>query len=753
MTGSRLSRLLRPKSLAFVGGAAAERAVDACRSMGFDGEMWGVNPRRRLRDLPTATSVSELPTVVDAAFVGVSRHAAVSVVKELAALGAGAAVCYASGFAESGPKGAALQRELAAAAAGMPLVGPNCYGTLSAVTGAALWPDLHGLTRCERGVALISQSGNIAVNLTMQRRGLSVAHVVTVGNQADVGLSEAFEALAADESVTGVGLYAEEIDDIGRFAAACAKARRRRLPVAILKAGASQASRAIAVTHTGSMAGSDAAYDALFRRLGARRVRTVSELLDTLAVLCTVGPLPGRRLVSLSCSGGEAALMADRARDYDVSFPLFAADHRRCVEASLDGRVTAVNPFDYHTFIWGDEARLTECFNTVLRGGLGSDGPKRPSDAARDRSKPEQSPPIPACGAKRPFDAAVLVLDFPADGLDRSRWQPTLTAFGSACAASGTPGVLVASMAENLPAEARARAAELGLTSCVGFDNALVSLEAAALFGRTLANSGRVSEPLMPPAEGCRPPVSSATGPSAGRGLVTLPEHEAKALLAAAGVAVPQGRVVSSASDAVAAAAEIRRPVVVKAGGLDHKSDSSGVAVGLDTSAAVVAAAGRLGAVGDGSVLVEAFVSDAVAELMVSVRSSPPVGMLLTLGAGGTLVEVLNDTASLLLPASGREVRSALRSLRLWPLLEGHRDRPPAALNAVVATVAALTSLVRDNRGITEVEINPLLATSNSAVAVDALIVAASPARGVPTDAASTAHNPRAQSAAALPGR
>jgi len=470
--------------------------------------------------------------------------------------------------------------------------------------------------------------------------------------------------------------------------------------------------------------------------------------------------------------------MADRARDYDVLFPLFAADHRLRVEASLDWRVTAVNPLDYHTFIWGDETRLTECFSAVLRGGLGADGPERPSDAARDRSQPGQSLPIPAGGVERPFDAAVLVLDFPADGLDRSRWQPTLTAFGSACAASGTPGVLVASMAENLPAEARARAAELGLSSCVGFDSALASLEAAALFGRTLAGSCRALEPLMAPAEARPPPVSAVAGPSAGRGLVTrrrpdramppgrrvagpsadrglvtLPERDAKALLSAAGMVVPQGRVASSVSDAVAAAAEIGRPVVVKACGLDHKSESSGVAVGLDSSAAVATAAGRRGAVGDGSVLVEAFGQDAVAERMVSVRSAPPVGMLLTLGAGGTLVEVLDDTAGLLLPASPREVRAALRSLRLWPLLEGHRGRPPAALDAVVAAVAALTSLMRDNSGITEVEINPLLATPTSAVAVDALIVAASPARDSSTDAAGTAHNPRAQPAAALPGR
>ena len=365
MTG-RLDRLLRPRSLAFVGGAAAELAIDACRSFGYAGDMWAVNPRRELRGLPTLASVSELPAGPDAAFVGVGRHAAVEVVRALAAAGTGAAVCHASGFAETGKAGAALQAELVDAAAGMPLVGPNCYGTLSAVAGAALWPDVHGLARCQSGVALVSQSGNIAVNLTMQRRGLDVAHVLALGNQADVGVAEALEALVADEAVTGVGLVVEAVDDVERFAAAVHSARERSLPVVALKLGASQASSVIAISHTASLVGEAAAYDALFARLGVRRVHTVPELLDSLSVLCAVGPLRGNRLASMSCSGGEASLVADRARCRDLAFPSFAPDHADRVASALDGRVAVTNPLDYHTFIWGDEARLTACFGAVL---------------------------------------------------------------------------------------------------------------------------------------------------------------------------------------------------------------------------------------------------------------------------------------------------------------------------------------------------------------------------------------------------
>lgn len=707
---ARLARLLRPRSLAFIGGEAAGLAIEATRSFGFQGDIWAVNPRRRLRDAHTVASVADLPDGIDAAFVGVGHDVAADVVRELAAKGAGAAVCYASGYAETGPPGAARQRELVEAAANMPLVGPNCYGTLSAVTGAALWPDLHGLARTDSGVAIVSQSGNIALNLTMQRRGLAISHVVSLGNQAGVGLAEVFEALVADPAVTGVGLYVEAIDDVGRFAAAAGEARRRCLPVVVLKAGATEASEAIAVTHTGSLVGSDAAYDALFRQLGASRVRTVGELLDTLGLLAVAGPLTGNRLVSLSCSGGEAALVADRGRNYQVVFPAFAADHRDRVAATLDGRVTVTNPLDYHTFIWGDAARLIECFGTVLAGA-----PAAEESGGSERSGGERGD---ESDADRPFDAALLVLDFPVAGLDRSRWWPTLDAFGAACAATGTPGVLVASMAENLPDEARTRAAGLGLAACGDIDNALAGFEAAAALGRLPAGTPSLSAVPLPMSARSQPAGESSTR--------VLSESEAKQRLAGAGIAVPPGRLVP-AGEAVAAAADIGYPVAVKATGLAHKSDLGGVAVGLTSPPDVADAAARIGGLGDGTVMVEAFIGKAVVELMVSVRSAAPVGMLLTLGAGGTLVELLDDTACLLLPVVPDAVREALGTLRAWPLLAGHRGRPPAAVDAVVEAVGALGSLVRDDRDIVEVEINPLLVTAERAVAVDALIVTANP--------------------------
>ena len=762
----RLGRLLRPGSIAFVGGETAGRAADQCRALGFEGDMWMVNPRRAPRPgLPTVASVADLPAAVDAAFVGVNRSAAVEVVRDLAAAGGGGAVCHASGFAETGGRGAVLQRELVAAAARMPVVGPNCYGTLSAVTGAALWPDQQGLSRCERGAAFVTQSGNIALNLTMQQRGLDVAYVAALGNQADVGVEEVLEALAADEAVTAVGLCIEALSDPARFVEAVGRARARGVPVAALKSGVTLAGGAIAATHTSSLVGDDDAYDALFRRLGVRRVESIPELLDTLAVVTAVGALGGNRLVSLSCSGGEAALVADGARSRDLIFPAFGADHRDRVAATLNEMVAVTNPLDYHTFIWGDRGRLEACFTAVLAGG---------------------------------FDAALLVLDFPRAGLDRSRWWPTLAAFGAASAATGVPGLVAASMAENLPAEARTAAAEAGLAAVGGIDAALSGLEAAVELGRgpgsgdsgrpgrLLASGGspvssaimagtgpggspafstpRVSPPGSNPnpASGASPAgpaelpalladsadLSASSDPGSAGACgepVRLSEPEAKALLASVGIDVPAGEVVT-ADGAAEAAARIGYPAVVKAIGLDHKTDAGGVAVNLQDAEAVASAAARLAALSpDGTVLVESMVSDGLVELLVSVRSSHPVGWLLTLGAGGELVEVLDDTACLLLPESPEAVRAALERLRVWPLLAGgFRGRPAAAVDAVINVVGCLTDLVRDRPEMIEIEVNPLVVTADRAVAVDALAVVggAEDASGVPNP---TGQSPRSR--------
>lgn len=668
---NRLARLLAPGSIAVIGGRPAALAVEQCLALGFEGEIWPVHPTRSdLAGIPTVPTVADLPGSPDAALVAVNRHATIDAVAALAALGAGAAVCYASGFAEVGGVGVDLQADLVAAARSMPVVGPNCYGTVAATVGAALWPDQQGLRRTGRGVALVTQSGNIALNLTMQSRRMAISHVLTVGNQADVGLEECVEVLVGDPTVSAIGLHMEALGDVARFESACLRASAADVPVVVLKTGSSTLAAGIAVSHTASMVGDATAYRALFERLGVRQVRSIPELLDTLAVLDGLGGIGGRRLVSMSCSGGEASVVADRAESMDLDFPAFDDDHAVRITDTLSDLVAVSNPLDYHTFIWGDRERLSATFTAVMDG---------------------------------PLDAAMLVLDFPSAGLDGSGWWPTLGAFADAGQATGTPGVVVASMAENLPPEVEAAADEAGLVAVRGIGEALTALEASAWWG-----GRRDRPPLL---------VVDPFDPTATR---TLYEVEAKDLLEAVGVPVPRRQVVT-AVDAVGAWERGAATVVVKATGITHKTEAGGVAVGLADAAAVSAAIESMGLDDDDQVLVEEFVDDAVAELLVSVRREPPVGWFLTLGIGGTLVELLSDTAGLLLPVDSEDVLAALRGLAAWPLLVGHRGSPPADLDALVGTIMGIAGALHARPDLVELECNPVLARPCGAVVVDAL--------------------------------
>ncbi|SVB60187.1 uncharacterized protein METZ01_LOCUS213041, partial [marine metagenome] len=188
---SSLDRLFAPKTIAFFGGNDAAEAIQQCRSLSFAGEIWPVNPKRNtLCGLRCYRSVSELPSAPDASFIAAPPAASVAIIRELRLLGAGGAVCYASGFAELNEAGAELQQQLRDAAGDMAVIGPNCHGFLNYLDGVALWPDPHGGATTNLGVALVTQSGNFGINLSMQQRGLDIGYVISIGNKSCLGLHE-----------------------------------------------------------------------------------------------------------------------------------------------------------------------------------------------------------------------------------------------------------------------------------------------------------------------------------------------------------------------------------------------------------------------------------------------------------------------------------------------------------------------------------------------------------------------------------
>ncbi len=674
MSVADLRRLLAPKSIAVVGGAAAERVVRQCLNLGFDGPIWPVHPtRQEMAGVVCLPSLDALPDTPDAVFLGVNRHATVLAMSTLRSLRAGGAVCYGSGFAESGETD--LQRDLLDAAGDLPFFGPNCYGYVNTFDRVALWPDEHGCRSFERGVAIVSQSGNVACNLTFQQRGLRLAMMVTVGNQANLGTEDAIEALLDDHRVTAIGLFLEAVRDPQRFATVARRANAQGIPIVALQTGRSAAGARIAASHTGSMAGRAAAYDALFARYGVATVRTPAELLETLKLLDMGGRLSGSRLVSLSCSGGEASLVADRSDGSVLAFEPFDDGHQARIEATLSELVSVSNPFDYHTFMWGDSAAMTATFGAVMDG---------------------------------PQDATMLVLDAPTGTHnDAGSWYVAADALADAAAATGRRGVVVATMTECLNEPLRDHIAGRGLVPLMGLAEALVALEVAVTIGRR-----------------CDPPHAPVAAPVATR---LVDEAAAKDMLRRLGVGVPEGRVIASAgtvpavADVLAAAVEVGYPVTLKALGMAHKSEQGGVYVGLGDSTALTNVLAAM-PMTDRGYLVESTVTDVVAEVLVAVRRDPPIGWLVSLGFGGVTTELWGDVVHLLAPVTPDDVRSALGMLRSAPLLHGFRGRPPADIDALVALVVRLTESVVGT-DVVEVELNPVLVGRSGAIAVDALLI------------------------------
>ena len=680
-----MGRLLAPRRIAVVGGEAAEEVVLASRAIGFDGEIWPVHPTRRsLAGLPCVPDVASLPATPEAAFVAVSSERTVQVVGELARIGTGGAVCHASGFAESGGRGIGLQQELVAAAGAMPLLGPNCLGLLNYLDGVALWADQHGGTRVSSGVGLIAHSGNIGQNLTMQRRGLPVAQLVNLGNSANTGVPDVLEAMLQDPRITAVGLLLESIPDPVALARVAEEALRRRVPVVALKAGSSSLGAQATLGHTASVAGPDALFDALFRRLGFARVHELATLLETLKMLHVHGALPKARITSASCSGGEAAHVADLAVHRRVELPALPVDTEERLRKVLGERVAVRNPLDYHTYIWGDLDALT-CAFTELLGSA--------------------------------FDAHLLVVDLPRDDrCDPASWRVTVDAYIAAQRNTGARAAVVSSLAEGMPEPLAQELFSLGIVPLQGIGDALSAVKAAARIGAFQAGAGTWKPPYPPTPVGEEP-------------VVQLDEAEAKAVLATAGVCVPAGMAVTPA-EAGAAADSVGYPVVVKvlSSTIAHKTDLAGVQVGLHSRDQAESAVAGMEALGE-RFLVEAMVTDAVAEILVSVRSDPHTGLVLTVGAGGVLVEVFQDAASLLLPTSREEVCRALRALHVWPLLDGARGRS-ADVDSVATAILGIAECARDLSGaLVELEVNPLIACTGRAVAADALLRLSRPLR------------------------
>ena len=667
--------------MAVFGGREACEVVRQCKRMGFAGDIWPVHPSREtVEGYRCYRDVSALPGIPDANFIGVNRHATVGIVDSLSRVGAGGAVCYASGFNEVAD-GEALNDALLAAAGSMPILGPNCYGLINYLDGALMWPDQHGGERVERGVALFSQSSNIGLNLTMQSRGLPIAYLLALGNQAQTGLADALEAALDDPRVTAVGLYIEGFVDVPAFERAMRRATEQRVPVAALKSGASNQGARITQSHTASMAGSDEAADALFARLGIARVHDLDTLIEVLKLLHVHGPLAGNRLCSMSCSGGEASLMADAVISRDLVFPELNMAQHQAVADTVHELVSVSNPLDYHTFDWNREEELCATYSAML-----------------------------GCG----FDLSLLVLDFPrADRCDLKTWGPAVSAISRAAHDTDVPTAVVASLPESMPESVARQLIADGIVPLCGLRQALDAAQAAATIGAAWQR---------------QLPDTALPGPSRATGhvLTRVDEWQAKVELAQAGLTVPRGQRVRSLKALMAAAQSLDFPLALKVCDADiaHKSEHNAVILNIRDQDALSGYGQDLFARYP-QLLVEEMVTDAVCEMIVGVSQDPAIGPWMLLGSGGIQAELAPDRTVVLLPADCAMLERALASLKAYPLLVGFRGTPiadTAALLQALQQVGEFALARKDS--LVELELNPLLVRpkGKGVVAVDALL-------------------------------
>lgn len=691
-----LKRLLSSQHIAFLGGDRAGLAIRCCKVAGYAGRMFAIHPKKtELEGVPCVPRICDLPFGPDAAFISIPADNTIAAVRDLADMGGGGAVCYASGFAELGDVGQRRNEALLAAAHDLAVVGPNCFGVINYVNHGSLWPTHYPLQATTRGAAVIGQSGNLCINLSMNQHEVPFSYIVSAGNQAVLGFEDYIDVLVDDPKVTAIGLFLEGVRDVAAFSDSCRKALERGMPLVALRVGTSEMGARVAASHTSSLAGQNELYDTLFERFGILTTNTVPQFLELLKAV-SVGRLPaGRRLTVFSSSGGDNGMAADFASAAGFEMPPPSETQAKAVKALLPDYGTASNPLDFTAGYWGQEKLLTPMLTEMMRSGY------------------DYGAIVIDHGRRRPDDRTV------------DEWLAAMVrAMGSASRGSGLPGAVICVNPESMPDEMRQMVLAEGLIPLQGLHDAfevLGRMADYAAFKQRIAEIGLPAVPLR--------------APSLGAGRRVLDEVTSKARLAASGLPVPQGRV-SDLAGLRGAAAGASGPLALKAVSdqLPHKTELGAVALGLRGPDAVAAAGAEIvrrvqdykPEVKLDRFLLEPMIEGTVAEILIGVTIDPHFGPVLVIGAGGIFVELLRDASRLLLPATRGDIEAAIWRLKTFPLLDGFRGRPKGDLPALVSAIEAVARYAEANLAtLAEIDVNPImvLPQGRGVMAADALII------------------------------
>ena len=666
-----------------VGGQLFHNALEA----GFEGVVYPVNPSadvvQSVRAYPTVT---EVPDEVDLAVIAVPAPAVIEVARECADKGVPALVVISAGFAEAGPNGAELQDRLVEVCrtAGMRLVGPNCLGILNTAEHAQLNVTFAPGTPPRGGVGFATQSGALGLALIdlASDRGLGVSSFASIGNRADITANDFLEYWEEDDATRVALLYIESFSDPRRFSRV-ARRLGRRLPIVVVKSGRSAAGERATSSHTGALlAASDVTVDALFEQAGVIRTDSLAELLDVAALLENQ-PLPGgRRVGIITNAGGPGIMCADACEAGGLEVPELPDDMRDRLAGLLPAEAGLLNPVDMIA------TATAEHYRGTIRALADWDG----------------------------IDALIVIFI-----------RPLLTRAEDVAAA-------IREAVEEMPREIPVQAVFMSpqdheAISGGGVPTHLYPEDAARTLARVMRHVDWRDRPAEEPADFEDVRAEEAAGLIAEAlesGNEWMGLEQTARLLDCYRIAIPPWRVAADPEEAGRAADELGGRVALKAQGpgLLHKTETGAVRIGLSGGAEVSRAAeemdeaiARTGARRE-SFIVQAMVEGGV-ELLVGVVDDPTFGPVLACGAGGTQAELLKDVAVRICPIASDEAQRMLRSLATFPLLTGFRGSPEVDLEAVHDLLLRVSAMVEAHHEIAELDLNPVLAGPEGALAVD----------------------------------
>jgi acetate---CoA ligase (ADP-forming) len=689
-----LTALLAPRSVAIFGASndperISGRPLRYFLEAGYSGALYPINPNRdRVQGVPAYPDLAAVPGTVEFALIAVPAALATAALEASIAKGVQAVVMFTAGFAETGEEGRAAQECLAdiARRGGIRLCGPNCLGLFNLRTGhtPTFGSYLEEGPQRPGPLGMVTQSGAFGTHLLAlaKRRGILTGLWISTGNEADIEVADGISFLADDPETEAIACYMEAIKDRDRFVDAVTRARAKGKPVIAMKVGGSAVGAAAAASHTASLAGSDAIYDAAFRQLGVERAVSPEDLIE-IAYACTRGRLPrSRRLAVITVSGGAGVLMADAAEREGVELTPLSAEAQAEV-VSWVPFAAARNPVDLTAQPLNEPELIDKGFDLLL----GREG-------------------FPAIAAFFLLWASSPKM---GDILFKSVSQ----------AAARYPDCYFA-LSVIASEEVRRRYEEAGIAI---FEDPWRAVEAVAAAMRCAERLAAPATPLPPPLEGLPSLPKRRIG-----------EDEAKRILAGAGIPSVPERLVTGAAEAAAMASDLGDRLVLKILSPDilHKTEAGGVM--LDVAAANAAAAyerlvARVRTTAPEAriegVLISPMLRDGV-EVIIGVQNDPVFGPVVMFGLGGIFVEIMRDVTFRIAPFEPEEARRMIGEIRGAAVLEGARGKPPADIDALAEALSQLSRFAAAQAGrFTSIEINPLLVRRRGCgvAALDALIL------------------------------